>query len=110
MDADIKKTVGKMAQLARLEFPPEYLEKFSAKVKSVLAYVEELNAVDTEGLTPTSHAVDTKPRLRADNAVAFDNADEILSNAPLKGRGPNGAFRPERDRKFIQVPRVIDSE
>lgn len=98
MDADIKKTVEKMAQLARLEFPPEYLEKFSAKVKSVLAYVEELNELDISGLAPTSHAVEGGAHLRNDTAADYDASDEILSNAP------------ERDGRFIQVPKVIDSE
>lgn len=94
MDKDIKK----MVRLANLKFSPDQMDKFSAKVKSVLAYVEELNELDTSGLEPTSHAVDSGAHLRDDLAAASGMAAEILAIAPA------------RDGEFIKVPKVIDSE
>lgn len=97
-DQDIKTTVEKMAKLANLHFPSDQLEKFAEKARSVIAYVNELQELDTTGIEPTSHAAEASSILRPDEAVPSTLAKEILNAAP------------ERDGAFVQVPKVIDSE
>ena len=52
-----KKDVEHVARLARLELSVEEAETFTGQMDAILAYVEKLNELDTEGVVPTSHAV-----------------------------------------------------
>lgn len=98
MVKDLKTLIEKTARLARLEFAADELEKIAAKAKTVISYVEQLNELDTDGVLPTSHAVDTRSGLRDDRVAESKLALAVLNAAP------------KRDGGFVQVPKVIDSE
>lgn len=95
---DIKKIVRKTASLARLEFSESDFDKIVSKSKSVLDYVNELSKLNTDGIEPTSHAVDIKSNLREDKVENPIYAKDIMKAAP------------QVDGNFLQVPKVIDSE
>jgi aspartyl-tRNA(Asn)/glutamyl-tRNA(Gln) amidotransferase subunit C len=48
--------IDHVANLARLALTPEEKATFSAQLRDVLAYIEQLKAVDVTGIEPTAHA------------------------------------------------------
>jgi aspartyl-tRNA(Asn)/glutamyl-tRNA(Gln) amidotransferase subunit C len=94
-----KETAEYVAKLALLKFEAKELDSYTAKFKRVVEYIEKLNELNTEGINPTSHAVEEKdPRLREDASFKFADSDKIIEAAPAKfGR-------------LIEVPKVIEQE
>jgi aspartyl-tRNA(Asn)/glutamyl-tRNA(Gln) amidotransferase subunit C len=97
-EKDTLKIVGKMASLARLSLGPAEIAGFAEKAGAVIAYVRELSKLDTSGIEPTSHAIETEGRLRDDVARPSGTEEGIVAQAP------------ETDGGFVQVPRVIEGE
>lgn len=77
-----KEEVIKVSKLARIELSESEVEKFQKDLSAVLDYVEELKAVDTEGLDIVASVTGLENVSRADVAVNGENKDEILHNAP----------------------------
>ncbi|MCA1606162.1 MAG: Asp-tRNA(Asn)/Glu-tRNA(Gln) amidotransferase subunit GatC [Acidobacteria bacterium] len=83
--------VEKVAQLAHLEITPEELQIFAPQMADIVAYVEQLNAVDTSnvepalgGLTPEGEATDSA---RADAAAPSLGQKIALAEAPDAASG-----------------------
>lgn len=91
-----KEDVLKVAELARLEFGDEELDKFTEQMGDILTYIEKLNELDTENVEPTSHVLDIPTPLREDVVEDWLKPGEALENAP------------EEDDGFFVVPRVIE--
>lgn len=92
----MKEVIEKMAHLARFHFPEKELVRFTQKMKAVLHHIEQLNALDTEKIEPTSHATHIVSPFREDAPQSFEGASKILKNAPR-------SFE-----QFFEVPKVID--
>lgn len=90
-----KKEVLHVANLARLELDDAAIAQFSEQIGTILDYVDKLNQVDTEGVPPTSHAIDLKNAFREDEEKAHLDREKALANAPAK-----------EDGSFI-VPKVV---
>lgn len=88
--------VAKVAQLARLDLPQEELLKLAGDMEAILAYVDKLNELDTEGIEPTAHAVPMDNAFRTDEAHASIGIDKALANAP------------QADDDCFVVPKVIE--
>ena len=88
--------VEHVARLARLELTDGELDTFTGQMDAILAYVEKLNALDTEGIVPTSHAVPMENAFRADCPVDSIGVEAALANAP------------QRAESFFRVPKVIE--
>jgi aspartyl-tRNA(Asn)/glutamyl-tRNA(Gln) amidotransferase subunit C len=88
--------VEHVARLARLELTGPELDTFTTQMDSILAYVEKLNALDTEGIVPTSHAVPMENAFRADELREPIGVEQALANAP------------KHVDSFFQVPKVIE--
>lgn len=93
-----KKEVEKIADLAKLALSDEEKEKFTRQLGEILAYMEKLNRVDTEGIPPTYHIHDMKNVFREDRSEKWLTQDEATVNAPKKFKG------------FFSVPKVIRKE
>lgn len=91
-----KKEVLETAELARLEFSEEELEKFTHQLGNILEYIEDLNELDTENVEATSHVLELSTPLRKDKVEQLITAEEALQNAP------------EREDNFFVVPKVIE--
>jgi aspartyl-tRNA(Asn)/glutamyl-tRNA(Gln) amidotransferase subunit C len=83
--------VEKVAQLAHLEITPAELKIFAPQMAAIVAYVEQLNALDTSnvepalgGLTPEGEATDSA---RADVAVPSLGQQKALAEAPDAAAG-----------------------
>lgn len=90
--------VRHVAKLARLAVPEDRLPDFTAKLESILTYVEQLKEVDVEGIEPTSHAIPITNVLRADVAGDTMSLEDVLKNAP------------QSDGPFFKVPKVIGGD
>ncbi len=88
--------VAHVARLARLELTPEETGIFTGQMDAILAYVEKLKELDTEGIIPTSHAVPLENAFRDDVARPGIGVSAALANAP------------HRAGSFYLVPKVIE--
>lgn len=91
-----KAEVEHVALLARLTLTPEETETFTGQMDAILAYVEKLNELDTDGIVPTSHAVPVENAFRADAVRPSIGVENALANAPDRVEG------------FFRVPKVIE--
>ena len=91
-----KKEVEYVAHLARLEFQPDEMEKFTAQMNDILLYMEKLNEADTTGIAPLSSAIAITNAFREDVVRDSLNYDLAMANAPEV-----------RENCFI-VPKVVE--
>ncbi len=82
--------VRHVARLARLELTPEEETTFGRQLGQIVEYVEQVQAVDTSGLEPTSHCMPLVNVVRADEPSPGLARQELLANAP---RAEAGMFR-----------------
>jgi aspartyl-tRNA(Asn)/glutamyl-tRNA(Gln) amidotransferase subunit C len=76
-----------VARLARLQIDPEAMEKLASELATILTYVDKLNEVDTEGVPPTSHAIELINAFRDDVVHAHLPREQALGNAPSQDAG-----------------------
>ena len=89
-------TVRKVARLARIAEPEEKLEPLARELSGIMAWIEQLNEVDTDGVTPMTSAVSMPMPMREDVVTEGGDADRVLSNAPKT-----------KDHFFV-VPKVVE--
>lgn len=85
-----------VARLARLELKPDEKKLFASQMDAILGYVETLKELDTDGITPTSHAVPMENSFRDDLVRPSIGVEKALGNAPLKSG------------TYYGVPKVIE--
>ena len=88
--------MARIADLARLELTPDEVSRTLGQLNRVLELVEALQAVDTTGVAPMTHAGDLVLRLRPDEVTEPDRRDEYQRVAPAVDHG------------LYLVPRVIE--
>ncbi len=93
-----EKTVRHIARLARLELSDEEVGRYTHQLAEILAYVQQLDAVNTDGVEPTAHALAVSNVLREDVPVAPLGAEKVLANAPRSAAG------------YFALPKVLDQE
>jgi aspartyl-tRNA(Asn)/glutamyl-tRNA(Gln) amidotransferase subunit C len=76
------KEVEHVANLARLALSEEEKRLYAEQLGAILAYVGQLNELDTDGIEPTSHALALVNVLREDEERAPWPIDKVLLNAP----------------------------
>ena len=87
-------TVEHVARLAQLSLTPEERATFARQLDDVLAYAESIQALDTSGVEPMSHASGVG-LLREDRPQPSLDRETVLSEAP------------DADRGLFRVPRVL---
>lgn len=88
--------VGRIARLARLELSPDETGHTGDQLNGILAFIEQLQAVDTSGIAPMAHAMDVVQRLRPDAVTEPDRRDAFQ------------AIAPETEAGLYLVPKVIE--
>ena len=76
-----------VAELARLELDAHSTDVFARQIGTILAYVESLNRVDTQGVPPTSHAISLTNAFREDVVQDSLERASTLANAPQQEEG-----------------------
>ena len=87
--------VRKVAQLARLDLPDDTIATYTGQLERILDYVDQLQAVDTEGVLPTTRAVEVVNATREDTVVDTDVRQDLLDQAP------------QREGDFLRVPKIL---
>ncbi len=90
------KEVEHVARLARLELSEADKDRMRRELDRILAYIDKLRALATEGVEPTSHAVPITNVMRDDTPRPSFPQSEMLANAP------------DRCGEFFRVPRIIE--
>jgi aspartyl-tRNA(Asn)/glutamyl-tRNA(Gln) amidotransferase subunit C len=90
------KTVHHVATLARLKMTPAEAETHTGQLSRILDLMEQLNQLDTETVTPMSHAVEIPIPLRPDKVVNTNQRTRLMACAPDP---VDGHFR---------VPKIIE--
>ncbi len=88
--------VKRIAKLARIRVTGDEALGYQGQLNGILGLIEEMQAVDTAGVEPMSHAQDLAQRLRAD-AVTEPNRREAFQ-----------AVAPQTENGLYLVPKVIE--
>jgi aspartyl-tRNA(Asn)/glutamyl-tRNA(Gln) amidotransferase subunit C len=92
--------VARIANLARLELRGDEPDRLRGQINSFFDIVEQMRAVDTQGVEPLAHPVaamqDVVLRLREDNVSEANQRDANQRSAPAVERG------------LFLVPKVIE--
>ena len=88
--------VQHVARLARLALDDAELDALTGEMDAILAYVDQLSRLQTDGITPTAHAVPMANAFRTDEVRCSFTPEQALSNAPAP------------DPAGFRVPRVIE--
>jgi aspartyl-tRNA(Asn)/glutamyl-tRNA(Gln) amidotransferase subunit C len=89
--------VQAIADLAQLELSPDELELFARQLGEFLTYAEQVQQIDTSGVSPTTHVATMHVTEREDAVRPCLPVEEALANAPDRATAA-GLFK---------VPRVI---
>ena len=87
--------VRKVAKLARLELDEAKIATYAHQLERILDYVSHMETVDTEGVPPTTRAVEVVNVTRADGVDTTEVREELLNLAP------------QREGDFFRVPRIL---
>ncbi len=74
--------VKKIAYLARLKIEEADIPGYVGSLSDILDLVEQMNAVDTKGVTPMSHPLDAVQRLREDVVTEGNQRERFQAIAP----------------------------
>lgn len=91
-----KKTVLKVAKLARLKIDEARAETLAVDLGGIFKWIEQLNAVNTDGVEPMTSVVSIGAWRRPDVVTDGHKADDIVKNAPESAEG------------FFVVPKVVE--
>ena len=87
--------VRHVARLARLALPEERIATITSQLEPILDYVSHLQSIDTNGVPPTTRAVEVVNVTRGDQVQAGTVRDELLDQAP------------QREGDLLVVPRIL---
>jgi len=91
-----KETVRRVARLARIAVPEERLVPMAGELNRILAWVEQLNAVDTSKVEPMTSVVKVSLQMREDAVTDGSRAPEVVRNAPAG------------EDNYFAVPKVVE--
>ena len=89
-------TVRKVARLARIAEPESRLQALAGELNGIMAWIEQLQEVDTDGVEPMTSSVAMSLPLRDDVVSDGGDAGRVLANAPKTADG------------FFIVPKVVE--
>jgi aspartyl-tRNA(Asn)/glutamyl-tRNA(Gln) amidotransferase subunit C len=87
-----------VARLARLALSDDEVDRFAQQLSAILAHAEQVTALATEDVPPTSHAIPLENVFRPDQVEESLPHDKAISTAP------------EREQGRFKVPRIIEEQ
>ena len=90
-----KELIRHIALLARIEMTDEQADTLGRQFAEIVAFVDKLGELDTDGVEPMAHALDVRNVLAEDAPGESLPVERALANAPA------------RDGDFYKVPKVI---
>ncbi len=92
----MKIDIEHVSRLARLGLTDEEKDLYGKQLSRILEYAETLNRLETEDVSPTTHAIPMKNVMREDITVPCGDTAAIVANAPR-----------EESNMFL-VPRIVE--
>ena len=90
------KAVRHVALLARIELTDEQVATFGRQMADIVAYMDKLQELDTDGVEPMMHALEMSNVLRDDAVGASMPRELALKTAP------------QHDGEYFIVPQILD--
>ena len=88
--------VRRIAHLARIAVADDEVEHLRGELNAMLAFVEQLNEVNVEGVEPMTSVTPMAMKQREDVVTDGEIADAIVANAPAS------------EDDYFMVPKVIE--
>lgn len=85
-----------IARLSRLRINEDEAAAAQVQLNNIFGLIEQMQAVDTTGIEPMSHALDVAQRLREDRVSETDQRNKFQQIAPATENG------------LYLVPRVVE--
>jgi aspartyl-tRNA(Asn)/glutamyl-tRNA(Gln) amidotransferase subunit C len=89
-------TVRRIARLARIAVTEDDVPHLQGELNAILAFVEQLNEVDVEGVEPMTSVTPMAMKKRQDEVTDGGDPRPILRNAP------------STEDNFFLVPKVVE--
>ena len=95
MTIDLK-TIKHIAKLSRTSVSDEKAKKLAGDLNSIFDFIEKLNELKTEKITPLTSIAETTLKLRHDEIKSKNIREQIVKNSP------------EKNEDYFVVPKVIE--
>ena len=79
--------IAKLGELARIAISENTAGDVAQSISEVLALVDQLQAINTDGVIPMAHPLDATQRLRADEVTEPNLRDDFQKIAPATQDG-----------------------
>ena len=89
-------TVRRIAHLARIAVKEEEVAHLQGEVNAILAFVEQLNELNVDGVEPMTSVVPIRMKMRDDVVTDGEMAEKVTGSAPVS------------DEHFFVVPKVVE--
>ena len=89
-------TVRRIAHLARIAVAEDEVEHLRGEINAILAFVEQLGAVDVSGIEPMTSVTPMAMKKRDDVVTEGGRARDVVFNAP------------ETEDHYFLVPKVVE--
>ena len=89
-------TAARVAKLARIKVEDDQLPALAQEFSNILAFIEQLNEVDVEGVAPMVSVTPMRLTRRVDAVSDGGMPEKVLANAPDAREG------------FFAVPKVVE--
>ncbi len=95
MSVDVD-TVKRVAHLARVKVTDDEASQMTGELNTILAFVEQLDEVNVDGVEPLTSVVHQEMKKRADVVSDGGYPEKVVANAPAS------------DDNFFMVPKVVE--
>ncbi|MBC2859892.1 MULTISPECIES: Asp-tRNA(Asn)/Glu-tRNA(Gln) amidotransferase subunit GatC [Stappia] len=95
MSVDVD-TVKRVAHLARVKVTDDEASRMTGELNTILAFVEQLDEVNVDGVEPLTSVVHQEMKKRADVVSDGGYPEKVVANAPAS------------DDNFFMVPKVVE--
>jgi aspartyl-tRNA(Asn)/glutamyl-tRNA(Gln) amidotransferase subunit C len=89
-------TVRRVARLARLKVAEADVPRLAGELNTILAFVEQLNEVNVDGVEPLTSVVNQAMKMREDVVTDGGYPHDVTKNAPAS------------EDDFFMVPKVVE--
>ena len=93
-----RKAVDHVARLARLDLSDNERSRMETELGQILEHVEKIQALELDGVEPTTHALPLRNVMRPDGTGECLPQEAALANAP------------EREDDRFRVPRILEDD
>ena len=90
------KTIETISYLARLKLANDKKEKITKDLKNIINFVDELQDINTDDITPLANPLEKIAPKREDSVTSKSRKEAFLLNSP------------ESDQNYFIVPKVVE--